>query len=147
MTASDDFPRDPFPRPDQPAGAPAGGEQPPPLGGYAATTPEERNWAVTAHVGSLVAAFVGLGLLAPLFVLLAKGADSAFVRRQAVESLNFQINALIYTVVCLVLTLVLIGFVLLPLYGLFYLVCVVLATVRASIGEGFRYPMTVRFVS
>jgi uncharacterized protein len=147
MTASDDVPRDPFTGRDEPAGAGAGEARPPSYGASATSTPEERNWAVGAHAGSFVTAWVALGLLAPLFVLLAKGSDSAFVRRQAVESLNFQLNALIYVAAGLLLMLVLIGFVLLPLYGIFYLVCVVLASVRASQGEDFRYPVTIRFVS
>jgi uncharacterized Tic20 family protein len=37
--------------------------------------------------------------------------------------------------------------VLLPLYGIFYVVCVVLATIRASHGEDFRYPFTIRVIS
>jgi uncharacterized protein len=109
--------------------------------------PDERNWSVAAHLGSFVTAWFALGLIAPLVVLLVKGASSPFVRQHAVESLNFQINALVYSVVFGLLMFVLIGFVLLPLYAIFYVVCVVLATIRASNGEQFRYPFTVRVLS
>lgn len=108
---------------------------------------DDRNWAVAAHLGSFVTAWFALGLIAPLVVLLVKGGSSPFVRRHAVESLNFQINALVYSVVFGLLMFLLIGFVLLPLYAIFYLVCVVLATIRASQGEEFRYPFTVRVIS
>ena len=108
---------------------------------------EDRNWALAAHIGSIVTAWLALGLLAPLIVLLVRGGESPFVRRHAVESLNFQINALAYSVVFILLFFVLIGFVLLPLYGLFYVICVVLGTVRASGGEEFHYPLTVRVIS
>jgi uncharacterized Tic20 family protein len=111
-----------------------------------AVTPEDRNWAMAAHLGSILTAWFALGLVAPLLVLLVKGGDSPYVRLHAVESLNFQINALVYGVVFTLLLFVLIGFVLLPLYLVFYLVCVVLATVRASAGETFRYPVTLRLV-
>ena len=107
---------------------------------------DERNWAMSAHILSFISAWFALGLFAPLVVLLAKGNDSAFVRRHTVESLNFQINALFYTVVFYLLIFVGIGLVLLPLYGLFYVVCVITATVRASSGRDHRYPLTVRFV-
>ena len=109
--------------------------------------PEERNWAVAAHLGSILTAWFALGLIAPLVVMLVKGNTSPFVRRHAVESLNFQINALVYSAVFFVLIFLLIGMVLLPLYGIFYLVCVVLATIRASAGEEFRYPLTIRVLS
>ncbi|MGQ0575003.1 MAG: DUF4870 domain-containing protein [Pseudonocardia sp.] len=118
-------------------------------GGPVATTPEERNWAMAAHAGSFLAAYVALGLLAPLVVLLVKGKDSAYVRRHAVESLNFQITALLVAIVGGLLTLLtigLFGFVLLG-YVAFYLVVVILATVRASSGEEFRYPLILRLVS
>jgi uncharacterized Tic20 family protein len=108
---------------------------------------DDRNWSVAAHLGSFVTAWFALGLIAPLVVLLVKGSSSPFVRRHAVESLNFQINALVYSVVFGLLMFLLIGFVLLPLYAIFYVVCVVLATIRASQGEEFRYPFTVRVIS
>lgn len=124
--------------------------QPPPAswpGGPVATTSEERNWAVAAHVGSFLAAYVALGLIAPLIVLLIKGNASAFVRRHAVESLNFQITTLLVVVVGLILTLVVVGLVVIGLWLLYYLVVVIIATVAASRGEDFRYPLTLRLVS
>lgn len=124
------------------------GSWPPPAGGhFGATSAEERNWATAAHIGSLVAAWFALGLLAPLIVLLIKGGSSPYIRRHAVESLNFQINAFLYIVACFVLMFVLIGFVLIVVYGIFYLVCVITATVRTSNGAEYRYPLTLRLVS
>ncbi len=102
---------------------------------------------MAAHLASFLAAWFALGLLAPLTVLLVKGHSSRFVRRHAVESLNFQLNALVYTVVFGALIFVVVGLVLLPLYGLFYVVCVVTGSRRASRGADFRYPLTVRLVS
>jgi uncharacterized protein len=123
--------------------------QPPPYHavGQDPPTSEERNWAAAAHVGSIVSAWFALGLVAPLIVLLVKGKDSPYIRRNAVESLNFQINALIYTVICYLLFFVLIGFVLIAFYGIFWLICVIVATVQASNGREFRYPLTFRIVS
>ena len=119
----------------------------------AAPTSEERNWALAAHVGSLVAAWFALAFLAPLIVLLVKGKDSAFVRRHAVESLNFQLSMLIYLGVAFVLALVTLGIglvIIVPVaivVGIVYLVVVILATIKASNGEDYRYPLTIRMVS
>jgi uncharacterized protein len=141
MTTSGDTPHDPQSPP--PAGPPPGAYHPP----AGVVSSIERNWALAAHVGSFVAAAVALGFVAPLIVLLAKGGESPFIRRHAVESLNFQINALIWIAVCVVLMFVLIGIPLLVAYGLFYAVCVIVGSVRASNGQDYRYPMTARFVS
>jgi uncharacterized Tic20 family protein len=115
--------------------------------GASPTTSEERNWALAAHVGSFVTAWFALGLFAPLLVLLIKAKDSPFVRRHAVESLNFQLNALVYSVVFALLLFALVGFVLLPLYGIFYVIVVIIGTVKAGSGEEYRYPLTVRVVT
>jgi uncharacterized Tic20 family protein len=121
--------------------------------GEVAPTAEERNWAMAAHIGSFVAAYAALGLLAPLVVLLVKGSSSPFVRRHAVESLNFQITTLIWAVIGFVVVVFTLGaglFVVLPVAGVvavFYLVVVILAGVRAAGGGDYRYPLTWRLVS
>lgn len=140
----------------QPYGRP--GHEPPtggaPTGG--APTDEQRNWAVAAHIGALVTAWFAFGFIAPLLVMLLKTNDP-FVRRHAVESLNFQISLLIYSVVGTVGTIVIaaltLGIGLLVLIPVILVILVVAlvailqATMRASRGEDYRYPLTLRFVS
>ena len=136
--------------PGPPAPPPPGGGEPQGWGQPgvpAIPTAEERNWALAAHVGTFVAAWFAMGFLAPLVIMLVKGKDSAFVRRHAVESLNFQISLLIYLVVSAVLALILIGFVLMAVVGVFALVVIILATVKAANGEEYRYPLCIRMVS
>jgi uncharacterized Tic20 family protein len=99
-----------------------------------------------AHLLSFVAAYIALGFLAPLIVLLVFGQRSAYVRAHAVESLNFNLTWLLYAIVAVVLAFLLIGIVILIALGLAYLVLVVIASVRANNGEFFRYPLTIRFV-
>ena len=94
-----------------------------------------------------MASVVALAFLGPLIVMLTKGNESPYVRRQAVESLNFQLSILIYGIVSFVLVFVLVGFVLLPIVGLMWLVFTIIGAVRASRGEEYRYPLTIRMVS
>jgi uncharacterized protein len=136
------------PNPPGPPGPPGGGYQPGPAPGMpAGPTSEECTWALMAHIGTLVAAWFAMGFLAPLLVLLIKGKDSPFVRRHAVESLNFQISLLIYLVASAILVLILIGIAMLIALGIFALVVIILATLAASRGEDYRYPLTIRLVS
>lgn len=118
-----------------------------PPGDLVAPTDQERNWATAAHLGAFVSAWFALGLVAPLIVLIVKGNDSPYIRRQSVESLNFQINALIWIVSSVILMFVLIGFVMIVVYGIFYLVVVIMGGTAASQGRDFRYPLTIRFVN
>jgi len=125
------------------------GQQPPYVQqpGAGALTPDERTWGGAAHWSALVAALFALSFLGPLLVFLIKGNDSPWIRRQSVESLNFQLSILIYGIVSAVLLLVLVGFILLPLVGLFWLIFTIIGSVKAGNGEDYRYPLTIRMVS
>ncbi len=116
------------------------------LEGYQPPTEWEKNWAMIAHMGAFVAAWVALGLLAPLFVMLTKGKESEFVRRHAVESLNFQINALIWMAISVLLFVIVIGIFMLAIVGIWYLVAVIMGSLAASRGHRFRYAFIFRFV-
>lgn len=121
---------------------------PPPGGPVGQPLPpdQERLWAMLAHLLSFVAAYLFLGFVAPLIVLLVFGSRSAFVRANAVESLNFNLSWLLYGIIAVVLAFVLIGFVILIVLGIAYLVLVIVASVKANNGEVYRYPATIRFV-
>ena len=109
-------------------------------------TQSERDLATVAHAGSFVAAWLALGALAPLLVLLLKGRESAYVRHHALESLQFQLNMLFWIAVSCVLMLVLVGFVMIAFVGVWYAVLVIYASVQARRGTWFRYPAIIRFV-
>jgi uncharacterized protein len=115
--------------------------------GPGALTPDERTWGGAAHWSALVGAFVALAFLGPLLVLLVKGNDSPWIRKQAVESLNFQISILIYAIVAAISIIILIGFVLLPAVGLIWLIFTILGSVKVAGGADYRYPLTIRMVS
>lgn len=132
-----------------PSGYPAGFEPyPGPVGpvGPVAVTAEERNWALAAHLSAIVGAWIFLGFIGPLVVLLIQSDRSRFVREHTVEALNFNLSVLIYSIVGWVLLFVLIGVVVLGALGILWLVCTILAIVKASNGEPYRYPLTIRLV-
>jgi uncharacterized Tic20 family protein len=119
---------------------------PPPPGQQSMPPEQERLWAMLAHLLSFVAAYLFLGFVAPLIVLLVFGPRSAYVRAHAVESLNFNLTWLLYGIVGVILAFLLIGIPILIALGIAYLILVVIASVRANNGEFFRYPLTIRFI-
>lgn len=132
----------------------------------------ERQWAAAAHLGALLLALltswvVGVaGVLAAGVVYLLKRNDSDFVARHAAEALNFNLSMLIYACVALGIGVLLFGATLLTLglgiivtapaalvlllalgaIALLWLVCSIVATVKAWNGEEFRYPLSIRLV-
>jgi uncharacterized protein len=107
---------------------------------------EDRNWAMGAHLSAFLAAYIALGFLGPLVVLLVRGDRSPFVRQHAVEALNFNLTVLIYVAISVILAILLIGILMLVALGILYVVAVIIGAVRASSGEPYRYPLTIRFV-
>lgn len=110
---------------------------------------EVRTWCVLCHASALLGLFFHfLGhLLGPLIVWLLKRGDSPDIDAHGKESLNFQLSMLIYDAIAAILCLVLIGIPI--LIGLWVLntVLVIVASVKASQGEFYRYPFTIRFIN
>jgi len=108
---------------------------------------EDRNWAAGAHLSGFLAAYVALGIIGPTAVYFLKGSSSPFVRAHAVEAINFNITALIGIFVGGVLVVVGIGFIVLAVIAVIYLVSTILGAMAAQRGELYRYPLTFRFMS
>lgn len=109
---------------------------------------DEKLWAGMAHWGALVTGVVtSLAFLAPLLVLVIKGNASPWVRRNAVESLNFQLSMLIYMIVSIILIFVLIGILTTIALGIAWLVFTIIGAIKANNGEDYKYPLTIRMVS
>jgi uncharacterized protein len=107
-----------------------------------------RTWNVLCHATALAGFFVPWAghILGPLIVWLAKRSDSPEIDEYGKESLNFQISMLIYNVIAAVLCLVLIGFIILAILHILNLVLVIIASIQASEGKFYRYPMTIRLI-
>ena len=109
----------------------------------------ERQWAMGCHLIALCGIVVPVpaaNLLGPLILWLVKREDGAFIDDEGKESLNFQISLFLYALVCLILTVIGIGLLLLLPLLLFGLVCVILASIKSSEGVAFRYPACIRLI-
>jgi len=101
-------------------------------------TSDEKTLALLSHVVTLVSNFI-----APLIIYIIKKDESPFVAAHAKESLNFQLTILLAIIV---LFITIIGIFLLWIVGIYALVLVIVATIRASEGKLYRYPLTIRFI-
>ncbi len=112
--------------------------------------PEERNWALAAHLGPIVVSLVSAGFfgwIVPLVVWLTQKDTSPFAAEHAKESLNFRITLFVAYFISAALILVVIGIFLLPLVFLAEIVFAVIASLKASNGEPYRYPFAIRLIS
>jgi len=105
-----------------------------------------KGWAALSHLSAFVM-FLGVpALIGPFAVWLWKR-DDAYVDQQGKEALNFNISFLIYGIVSAFLILILVGLVLLPIVFVTWFILVIVAAVKASAGEDYQYPFTIRFIS
>ena len=107
-----------------------------------------RTWCVLCHAAALLGLFFHfLGhILGPLIVWLVKRGDSPEVDAHGKESLNFQISMLIYDAIAAILCIVLIGIPILIALWVLNTVLVIIASIQASEGKFYRYPITIRLI-
>ena len=108
---------------------------------------EIRNTAVAAHLSTFAGLIVPIGsVIGPLAVWLSRRHRDPFIDQAGREALNFGISIAIYGSVLLVATLMLVGIPLLIAGVVAWVVLASLAAVKASQGQAYRYPLTLRFV-
>ena len=111
-----------------------GSDQPP----VSPPSHDERVMALLCHVLSFV-----VWLIAPAVIYLVKKDESAFVAEHAKEALNFQLTM---TIIGIVMFISIIGIFLLWLLGIIFTILTIVATIKASEGKLYRYPLTIRFI-
>jgi uncharacterized protein len=106
-------------------------------------SPGERSWAVAIHVSPLIAHILG-----PLVLWLIKRPDSPYLDAVGKEVLNFQISFVIYEVVALAVSPFTcgLGHLVFAVLFLIWVVLVIIAAVKVSGGEDYRYPLTIRLI-
>jgi uncharacterized Tic20 family protein len=112
---------------------------PPPVRPERAPESNERLGAAAAHMLMVI----GIPIIGPLILLLTGGKTSPYIRRQALEALNFQITVVGATVL---LPFTIVGVILLPFIWVAAVVLAIVGGVSALTEGAFRYPMTIRLV-
>jgi len=106
-----------------------------------------RNTAVAAHLSTFAGLVVPFGsVIGPLAVWLTRRDRDPFIDNAGREALNFGISIAIYGLVVLVASLMLVGIPLLVVGVIAWVVLASLAAVKASQGQAYRYPLTIRLV-
>lgn len=122
---------------------------PAPPAPHALAPDQERTWATLTHVGVGAATVLSagtLGFFAALAVYLMHKDRGPFIRHNAANAMNIQLNMLMWAVIGVVLVLVLVGFAVLALVPVVGVVLHVIAAIKASRGEWWNPPMTIRFI-
>jgi uncharacterized protein len=106
-----------------------------------------RNTAVAAHLSTSAGLVIPFGsVIGPLAVWLTRRHRNPFIDQAGREALNFGISIALYGSVLLVAALMLVGIPLLIGGVVAWVVLASLAAAKASQGQTYRYPLTLRLV-
>jgi uncharacterized protein len=107
----------------------------------------ERNWAMLCHLSAFASFFFPFGgIIGPLICWLSRKDESAWVDENGKAAMNFNLSILLYSVLCIPLCFILIGFVIIGFLVTLKVVCIIIASVKGSKGEKFKYPLAIPFI-
>jgi uncharacterized Tic20 family protein len=116
-------------------------------------TSEEKTWAMLSHLSGFLGYLVVIpfaSIIGPLVVWLLKKDSSEFVDEHGKESINFQITmSVFYAITWVLFFSIIFTLIAIPLFGLlgvWMVVLVIVAAIKAINGENFRYPLTLRLL-
>ncbi|WP_296630191.1 DUF4870 domain-containing protein [Rhodoluna sp.] len=98
----------------------------------------ERFWAIAVHALGIVLEF-----FAPLLGYLLLKDRGPFIRHHVIESLNFGLNMLLLYVV---LAISVVGWLFFWVPPIIWVIFRIIAAYKASLGEFYRYPWTIKFI-
>lgn len=102
---------------------------------------EEKLLAMLIYLLNFLTAIVG-----PLIIWLIKREESAYVDFHGKEYFNLLISFFIYEIVAVITLFIGIGFILIPVLSIGFLILIVIGAVKAYQGEYYRFPLIFRLI-
>ena len=107
----------------------------------------ERNWSMLCHLSAFAGFFFPFGaIIGPLICWLSRKEDSMWIDENGKASLNFQLSVLLYMILVLPLCFIIVGIPLMVALVFLKIICIIIASIKASKGEEFRYPLAIPFI-
>jgi len=107
----------------------------------------ENSYLLLMHLSQFAGFIIfGLGFVAPI-IMWATNKENPNVDKHGKNILNFMISMFIYLFISLILCFLLIGIPLLIVLGIMQFVFIIIAAVKASSGEYWKYPLSITFFS
>lgn len=104
----------------------------------------QNTYLMLMHLSQLASWLIPfVGIIIPILMWTTNKDDNAEVDRHGKNILNFNISYAIYSVVLLI---ILIGIPLLIVLFAVYAIAIVLAAIKASNGDYWEYPLTIKFI-
>lgn len=107
----------------------------------------EKTYCMLIHLSQLSSILIpGLGLIMPIVMWAANKDNSPAIDRHGKVTINWVISLFIYSLICGVLTLIVIGVFGFAILAILNLIFAIIAAVKANNGELWEYPLSFRFM-
>jgi hypothetical protein len=114
--------------------------------GAAGSDKDTNTWAMILHLSILSGLILPMaGLIVPIVIYVLKKDDLPGLRPHGHVVFNWMISAVIYAIISMILMIVGIGFLLLAALALVSLIFPIIGGVKASEGEVWPYPLSIKF--
>jgi uncharacterized Tic20 family protein len=111
-------------------------------------TQDEKTLGLVAHLGTLAGGVVPFGnIVLPLVLWQTQKDKSQYVSVHAKEALSFQITMTLAYIVAAIMIFIVVGIFLLIGLAIFSLVVTIIAAIKASNGEYYKYPINYEFIN
>lgn len=107
---------------------------------------DQKTYITLMHL-SQFAGFIlpGLGFLTPIIMWILKSKENSEIDRHGKNIANFMISMIIYATISAILIILIIGIPMLIAIGFIEIVFIILASIKASNGEYWKYPLSIQF--
>lgn len=109
------------------------------------TDAEANNWAMILHLSVFASYLIPLaGIIAPIAIWLIKKDQMPIVNEHGKIVMNWMISALVYALICFLLTFVVIGIFLFFVLGILCILFPIVGAIKAASGEVWPYPLSIK---
>ena len=114
----------------------------------AAKNKDENTLGIVCHLLGFAGLIIPFGgnVIGPLVLWLMKRAESPYLDVVGKEVVNFNISWTIYAAIAFLTVFAFIGFLILPVVAVAWLVLTIIGAIKASEGKIYRYPLTIRMI-
>jgi uncharacterized Tic20 family protein len=114
---------------------------------YGVLSEKERNWSMICHLSAFASYFFPFGgIIGPLICWLSKRDESVWINLNGRNALNFNLSILLYIVLAIPLCFIIIGIPIILVLATLKIICIIIASIKASKGQLFRYPLSIPFI-
>ncbi len=114
---------------------------------YGVLSEKERNWSMICHLSAFASYFFPFGgIIGPLICWFSKRDESVWINLNGRNALNFNLSILLYSVLAIPLCFIIIGIPIILALATLKVICIIIASIKASKGQLFRYPLTIPFL-